>query len=124
MLLVACLAIFAPLALALSISFAVTPEQIERGEVHVAPECTLRRILGHPCPTCGLTRAFAAISHGRIDDAAGYNRAGAAIYALWCIGTAAALLAALRAGVLYVGLRRPHSADFSHNSARAPEART
>src|ERR1700760_3186466 len=53
----------------IAISFYVRPGQIERGEVHLSPQCFLLRYTGHECPTCGMTRAFIAISHGDLATA-------------------------------------------------------
>jgi hypothetical protein len=89
-------AIFAPLAFALSLSFAITPEDIESGRAWFTPTCMFLRVFGHPCPTCGMTRAFSALSHGRLDDALRYNRGAPALYTLWWIGAAAAASVALR----------------------------
>lgn len=96
-----------PLASALSISFAVTPEEIESGAVVVAPECHIKRVFGRPCPTCGLTRAFAALSHGRVDEAARYNRAALLVYALYWLGALGAGAVALRSTIRYLALA-PH----------------
>jgi Protein of unknown function (DUF2752) len=80
----------------LGISFAVTPEDIESGRVVLSPTCHLKAMLGRECPTCGMTRAFSALSHGRFDDARRYNRGAPALYVAWWAAAAAALLAFLR----------------------------
>ncbi|HEU4539014.1 MAG TPA: DUF2752 domain-containing protein, partial [Polyangiaceae bacterium] len=77
-------------ALALVVSFAVTPEDIEAGRVVLSPACHFKATFGRECPTCGLTRAFCALSHGRLDDARRYNRASPPLYALWWAGSCAA----------------------------------
>lgn len=76
---------------ALAISFAVTPEAIEAGRVVLSPTCHFKATFGRECPTCGLTRAFCALSHGRLADARRYNRAAPALYALWWAGAGVAL---------------------------------
>lgn len=95
-----------PFALSLAISFAVTPEQIESGAVVVAPACTFKRIFGRPCPTCGLTRGFAALSHGRLDDATRYNRGVLLVYALWWLSAVGAAAVTLRHTLRYAALQR------------------
>ena len=84
---VAYVVLFVPLFGALAVSFIVTPEDIETGRVILSPECTMRRLFGHGCPTCGLTRAFSALSHGRFADALGYHVASPVLYALWWVGS-------------------------------------
>lgn len=44
--------------------------------------CTFRKITGHPCPGCGLTRSFISMAHGRIVDAWHYNPAGFFFFAV------------------------------------------
>ncbi len=46
----------------------------ERLPVH-APSCGLRTRLGIPCPSCGGTRAFESLSHGRFLEAITFNPA-------------------------------------------------
>lgn len=65
----------------LGISFAVTPADIESGRVTLTPPCAYKATHGAPCPTCGLTRGFAALSHGRIHDAFAHNRWSPFLYA-------------------------------------------
>lgn len=83
--------------LSLAVSFVVTPEDIESRRVVLSPTCHLKMLLGHECPTCGMTRAFTALSHGRFDDARRYNGASPVVYAAWWASAAAALAAFLRA---------------------------
>lgn len=42
-----------------------------RGQVHLA--CPLLEIVGIPCPTCGATRAVAALAAGRMLEALAWN---------------------------------------------------
>lgn len=83
------------MAAIIAASFVVTPEQLERGEVTLTPPCLSVRLLDHECLHCGLTRAFAAISHGQLERALGYNRLALAFYALvWAcalVGAAAGI---------------------------------
>lgn len=55
---------------------------------------------GHPwlphfhcagCPLCGMTRAFCALSSGRLREALSWNRAAPALYAFFWLWLAAAL---------------------------------
>jgi len=39
----------------------------------LAPGCWLHAVTGWPCPTCGSTRAVAALGRGRIVEALGWN---------------------------------------------------
>jgi hypothetical protein len=38
--------------------------------------CMFRRITGHPCPSCGLTRSWQAIGHGRLREAIDFHPFG------------------------------------------------
>jgi hypothetical protein len=88
--------LFALFGASLGVSFAVTPEDIESRRVVLSPPCHLKTLLGRECPTCGLTRAFSALSHGRADDARRYNRGAPALYVAWWAAAAAALAGFLR----------------------------
>ena len=51
------------------------------GASFAMPEvCTSKRIFGVPCPGCGLTRSFIAISHGQFGRAWGFNPASFVLY--------------------------------------------
>jgi Protein of unknown function (DUF2752) len=61
--------------LAIIISFFYQPEGLPGFTV-----CWFRALTGLPCPGCGLTRAFCAISHGDFAAAWKYNPFGLAFY--------------------------------------------
>ena len=54
--------------------------------------CLFRSIIGLPCPSCGMTRAFIAIGNGDIVAAISLNPASILVYITICIGFALALL--------------------------------
>jgi hypothetical protein len=64
-------------ASALAVSFVWTPSAMPKLEL-----CLMRRFTGVPCPGCGLSRAFCAISHGELGAAWTFNPFGFAFYAL------------------------------------------
>lgn len=64
-------------ASALAISFVWTPSALPKLEM-----CLMRRFTGIPCPGCGLSRAFCAISHGDLAAAWSFNPFGFAFYVL------------------------------------------
>ncbi|HLX63447.1 MAG TPA: DUF2752 domain-containing protein [Planctomycetota bacterium] len=45
------------------------------------PMCSFKTMTGRPCPGCGLTRAFCAISHGRVGEAFYFNPFAFVFYA-------------------------------------------
>jgi hypothetical protein len=54
--------------------------------VHDAPMvCLFRRITGRPCPSCGMTRSWQALGHGRLGDSLRFHPFGplTALAALW-----------------------------------------
>jgi hypothetical protein len=79
----------------LVISMIVSPEAIERGDVQLSPPCPIRMETGEDCPTCGMTRAFTALSRLRIDDAIAYNAGAPWVYLVFW-------LFALSSGVVLV----------------------
>jgi len=58
--------------------------------------CPFRALTGLPCPGCGMTRAFCALSSGRFDEALSWNRGAPALYTLFWLWTAAALAYAFK----------------------------
>lgn len=96
--------------LILVVSFAVSPEQIESGSVRLTPPCPYRLATGEPCLGCGMSRAFAAISHGRLADGRRYNPLSPWLYAAtWLVGVGSLALIALtfRRRSVSVSLRTP-----------------
>src|SRR5262245_14828550 len=94
----------------LGVSFVVTPEDIESGRVVLSPVCPMKLFFGIECPTCGLTRAFAALSHGRFGTALGYNKSVPIFYLGFWIAGALALMSTFRAA-------RDLAVTFSKRSA-------
>ncbi len=96
--------LFFPIAGSLVASFTFTPEQFDAAGGVLLPECSARALLGSACPTCGLSRAFSALSHGRWDDAVALHSGAPLAYAAWWLlgGASAAGLAGALADV-----RRP-----------------
>lgn len=90
------LAVFVPLAASLVLSFGITPEAIERGDIVLTPPCSIKRLTGRDCPTCGLTRAFAAMGHGDLTLARRYHRGAPALYAMYVFGAGLALAGTVR----------------------------
>lgn len=62
---------------------AVSPDAIESGLVSLSPPCPTQKLLHRPCPTCGMTRGFAALAHGRWDEALRHNRGAPVALAGW-----------------------------------------
>ena len=48
------------------------------------PLCLIYLTTGLTCPTCGMTRAFSCVFHGRFLDAWGYNPLVALFFPLFC----------------------------------------
>ncbi len=81
---------------ALSVSFLVSPAEIESGRVLLSPPCLMRRLFGVSCPTCGLTRAFCALSHGDFTAALMFHPLSPLVYGAAWLGTVAAAVGAFR----------------------------
>jgi hypothetical protein len=88
---------FVVVAVSLAISFVVTPEDIETGRVVLTPTCPTKRFFGFECLTCGMTRAFTAIGHGRLADALSYNRLSPLAWLGFWLAAALALRSLIRA---------------------------
>jgi hypothetical protein len=88
---------FVALAAALVVSFAVTPEDIESGRVVLTPACPTKYFFGFECASCGMTRAFTALGHGRLGDALAYNRGAPLVWGAFWVAAALALRSLTRA---------------------------
>lgn len=88
------LALLVPAFTALALSFTVTTEQLENGEVQWAPVCSYKRYLNVQCPSCGLTRAFCSLSHGEWGRAVSYNALSPVWYGCAVLVTVVGLLSA------------------------------
>ena len=77
--------IFAGLA-AVLVAAAVMPVP-EHGPVL----CAFRAVTSLPCPSCGMTRAFVALSHGDLRAATAFNVASPFVYAAAWLGLVLAL---------------------------------
>ena len=76
-------------ALPIPVSFAMSPEEIDRGEVHWLPAGDRWHDDGATCILCGATRSFCALSHGDLRAARHYSRAGPMLYgASWACAVA------------------------------------
>jgi hypothetical protein len=65
----------AGLAVVFAVSFLMPPSGLG------VSTCAFRNTIGIPCPGCGLTRSFAAISHGQPGNAFRAHPLGIAVYA-------------------------------------------
>ena len=63
--------------------------------------CFFRRVTSLPCPSCGMTRAMAALTHGNLRGAMAHN-AGVWLVALLALGAAALMLLELLTGRAWV----------------------
>lgn len=89
---------FVTLLTALVVSFAVTPEAIESGRIVLSPPCPTKYFFGFECASCGMTRAFAALGHGRLSDALAYNRGAPIVWVAFWVLAALSLRGMVRAG--------------------------
>jgi hypothetical protein len=59
-------------AAALLIAWVVPARRLDRGPIL----CPFRRVTGLPCPTCGLSRSWSALLHGRIQESVAFHPLG------------------------------------------------
>ena len=67
-------------AVVIAASATVTARGLETGTATLWPSWLLQTRADHACVMCGLTRSFAAMSHGEFARAAEYHAAGPALY--------------------------------------------
>jgi len=91
--------LIAAFASVMVVSLTVTPDDLASGRVAITPRCPMQAIFHRDCPTCGLTRGFAALGHGRWTEAIAHNRATPVAFG----GCLAAI--ALGVGGLYRSIR-------------------
>jgi len=62
----------------------------------VVGPCAFLDLTGHPCPTCGATRAITALAHGRLIDAVAANPLAVTVVVLLGLGGLVGLVTTLR----------------------------
>jgi hypothetical protein len=77
----------AAIAIVLALSLWLSPDPRGHGthERLGLPPCSTMRLLGFPCPTCGMTTAFSLAARGRFAEAFQTQPAGAAGFGLACL---------------------------------------
>ncbi len=65
-------------------SMLLTPSdaQLSLSGVEIPPLCVFKRITGHDCFGCGLSRSFTYMGHGRLLDAFRLHKLGPLLYLL------------------------------------------
>lgn len=76
--------------------------------------CPTHGLLGLPCPSCGLTRAFCALTRGHILTALGYNAIGIPLY----LGMLAAMFISAYELMTHRRVHPFHKALFSYRLAK------
>ena len=85
------------------------------GPIHLPLFCPFRQITGWPCPTCGATRALAALTQGKLIAAFSFNPLVAAV-SLFLV---AAGILSLAGRALRVELSTPRPGPALHRLLRA-----
>jgi len=74
---------------AAAVGLCVAPYAVDSQTLHgIFPPCPQLAKTGHPCPVCGMTRAFIAIAAGDPDAARRYNSFSIALYDLFLANAA------------------------------------
>ncbi|RKY17173.1 MAG: hypothetical protein DRP63_04155 [Planctomycetota bacterium] len=100
------LLLFLIFATPVAISFALTQKEIQE----IPFRCLFRTLTNHECPSCGLTRSFVAVAHGRLKDAVLFHPGGPVLFALFALLSLALLLEMLHleTPLQRFGKNRPH----------------
>jgi hypothetical protein len=69
------------LGVAALLALAIIPTEIV---AHGPVLCVWRNLFGIHCPTCGMTRAFSSILHGRLVNALEYNKLVVVVFLIYC----------------------------------------
>ncbi len=85
------------------------------GGIHLPLFCPFRQITGWPCPTCGATRALAALTQGRLIEALSFNPLVAAV----SLFLMAAATVSLACRALRIELPAPRIGPAMHRLLRA-----
>lgn len=78
------------------------------------PPCALRRLTGMRCPSCGMTTAWAHLTHGRVGQAVASNLGGTLLAILGILAVPWLLISA--AANRYVGFRPSPTGVFALSS--------
>jgi hypothetical protein len=100
-LLIVWLVVGSVVAVVLTTPFVVQEESV----LHLSPTCEWQARYDRPCVLCGMTRAFLAISRGRLDEARTANRASVPLW-LGLLVNESVLAGFLSARLVRAGRRR------------------
>jgi hypothetical protein len=108
------------LAAAVALAAAAAHFQLASGTLpfHLPLFCPFRQLSGLPCPTCGATRALAALAHGDLPAALSFNP----LVAIASLLLVAAGLLSLASRALRVGIPVPRPGPARQRLLRASAA--
>ena len=92
--------IVSAILLLIQLSFHIAPDN---ALTSLSAACQIQHHNQEPCPLCGMTRAFMAISNGRLDQATAFNNWSIALYGIFLAnGLLAAIFLASRIRNLFL----------------------